>query len=159
MLLYVFRHGIAEPLQPGQTDADRKLTPQGVQRTRKAALGLARLADRPDAILTSPKLRAAQTAAILGEVFERAPATVPWLADEPAHAVVHELRQREEDTILIVGHEPTLSQTIAHLLTGRPQSADLQLKKAACAALDRADTPNAAQLLFLLPPKALRALA
>ena len=64
MLLYLVRHGIAvdreDPNSP--PDPERPLTPRGMKRTHAAALGLAAMKIEPDAVLTSPWLRAVQTA-------------------------------------------------------------------------------------------------
>jgi len=71
MKLYIFRHGIAEDVGPDGTDDSRRLTREGVDKTRKAAAGIARLGAKPDVILTSPKVRAAQTADLAAEVLAR----------------------------------------------------------------------------------------
>ena len=69
MQLLIIRHAIAVPRgTPGIPDEDRPLTPEGEQKFREAAEGLAKLVDRPDALLTSPWLRAKQTAAIAAVV-------------------------------------------------------------------------------------------
>jgi phosphohistidine phosphatase len=162
MQLYVFRHGIAEPAGDDMADADRALTPQGIDRTLAAARGLARFADRPNVILTSPKDRARQTAGILGDVFDLTPLIAPVLADGPAVDVIHMLRQRDEQHVLIVGHEPTLSRVIETLCTQKNLPGFIDLKKAACALVDAPlhpeDPPGPGVLKWLLPPRALRAL-
>src|ERR1700684_3513817 len=69
--VYLIRHGIAvdreDPNCP--PDTERPLTPKGIKRSRAAALGLRALDVKPDALLTSPWLRAAQTAEIFCDVF------------------------------------------------------------------------------------------
>ena len=71
MHLYLVRHGIAmdreDPNCP--PDTERPLTPKGMKRTHAAALGLHALKIHPDAVLTSPWLRAVQTAEIFCEVM------------------------------------------------------------------------------------------
>src|ERR1700733_5168555 len=71
MQLYLIRHGIAvdreDPNCP--PDTERPLTPKGRKRSHAAALGLRALDVKPDAVLTSPWLRAAQTAEIFCKVF------------------------------------------------------------------------------------------
>jgi phosphohistidine phosphatase len=171
MQLYVFRHGIAEPADPGipgspgsgmRPDADRPLSPLGIERTLAAAQGLARFADRPNVILTSPKDRARQTAGILGDLFDLTPQIAAVLAEGPAVDVIHMLRQRDEDRVLIVGHEPTLSEVIETLCTHKTLPGFIELKKAACALVDAPlhpdDAPGPGVLKWLLPPRALRAL-
>ncbi|GAB4186176.1 MAG: phosphohistidine phosphatase SixA [Phycisphaeraceae bacterium] len=163
MRLYVFRHGIAEPSQPGVLDAGRELTPRGYERTLAAAQGLARFADRPQVILTSPKIRARQTAGILGDVFDLVPQIVEELGEGSAVQIIHMLRHREETSVMIVGHEPTLSEVIETLCTQKTLPGFIELKKAACALLDAPlhpdDAPGPARLKWLLPPRALRTMA
>ena len=69
MILYLVRHGIAvdrtDPKSP--PEPERPLTARGVQKTRSAALGLRALGAKPDVLITSPYVRAAQTA----EIFAR----------------------------------------------------------------------------------------
>ena len=70
MQLCFFRHGIAvDRADPAYQDKDRPLTPEGQSKTQGAARGLRRLNLPFDAVLTSPWLRAKQTAAILTEVW------------------------------------------------------------------------------------------
>lgn len=168
MQLYVFRHGIAEPGTPGISgssvtlDADRPLSPLGIERTLAAAQGLARFADRPNVILTSPKDRARQTAGILGDVFDLTPQIAAVLADGSPVDVIHMLRNRDEDRVLIVGHEPTLSEVIETLCTHKTLPGFIELKKAACALVDAPlhpdDPPGPGVLKWLMPPRALREL-
>src|SRR5450759_1558890 len=71
MHLYLVRHGIAmgreDPNCP--PDTERPLTPKGMKRTQAAALGLRAMKIKPDAVLTSPWLRAVQTAEIFCEAI------------------------------------------------------------------------------------------
>src|SRR6202789_528504 len=71
MILYLVRHGIAidrsDPKSPAE--ADRPLTAEGVRKTRSAALGLRELEAKPDVLITSPYVRAAQTAEIFAEAL------------------------------------------------------------------------------------------
>lgn len=162
MQVYVFRHGIAEPRNGNLPDADRPLTPQGIERTLAAARGLARFANRPETILTSPKARSRQSAGILGDVFDLTPVIADVLADAPPVDVIHLLRRRDEQCVLIVGHEPTLSEVIETLCTQKHPPGFIELKKAACALVEAPlhpeDPPGPGTLKWLLPPRALRAL-
>src|SRR5208283_4799726 len=75
MILYIVRHGIAvdraDPKSP--PEAERPLTAKGVQKTRSAALGLRALKVKPDVLITSPFVRAAQTAEIFAEAVGFSP--------------------------------------------------------------------------------------
>lgn len=163
MQLILFRHGIAEDAHNGIADADRALTPRGIERATLAARGLARLADRPDAILTSPKIRAAQTAAILGDVFDLVPQTVDALAGDSPHAIQRMLRDRSERELLLVGHEPSLSTLIEMLCVGGASATGfVELKKAGAALVEaplhRGEPAGKATLHWLIPPRVLRML-
>src|SRR6202047_4631988 len=78
MILYLVRHGIAvdraDPKSP--PEAERPLTAKGVQKTRLAALGLRALGAKPDVLITSPYVRAAQTAEIFAEALGFPPAKI-----------------------------------------------------------------------------------
>ena len=71
MILYLVRHGIAvDPSDPkSPPEPERPLTAKGVQKTRAAALGLHELGVKPDVLITSPYVRAAQTAEIFAEAL------------------------------------------------------------------------------------------
>lgn len=160
MELLIIRHGIAEDIQPGQTDSDRRLTDTGVERTRQIALKLAKFIDPPDVILTSPKVRAAQTAEIVGEVFGVPPEVWDALAFADAEDVRDGLMERTEYRVMIVGHEPTFSELIALFVTGSERGGAFAMKKAGCACLDvppGSHRRRRATLRWLLPPRVLLA--
>ena len=119
MQLLIFRHGIAEDDGPDGTDASRRLTEEGVDKTKRGAVGLASIVDRPDVVFTSPLVRAVQTAQIVGQVFNRAPVVLEELAYGPPRAVIGRLREVEQEVVMIVGHEPTLSGIVRLLCSGR----------------------------------------
>src|SRR5207247_1682185 len=74
MMLYVLRHGVAEEVGPEGTDGSRRLTPGGRRKLRAAAAGVRGLGVAFDAILTSPLVRAGETAAIVAEALGNQPA-------------------------------------------------------------------------------------
>jgi phosphohistidine phosphatase len=117
-----FRHGIAVDREdPSVTsDADRPLTEEGIRKTRAAAEGLKRLDPGFDKVLTSPWLRASQTAAILSEILLLpAPEDMPELeGDRTPKLLVGALSHRHGKRTLLVGHEPLLSGTVLHILGG-----------------------------------------
>ncbi len=160
MRLLVFRHGIAEDHSADGTDAARELTAQGVARTRSAARGLAAFADPPDVILSSPKTRALQTARAAAAAFGREVEVLAELADGPPDDALRALAARTEATVMIVGHEPMLSELIEQVCTGDRRRGFVDMRKAGCACLDVAFAPGgetaAATLLWLATPKMLR---
>jgi phosphohistidine phosphatase len=160
--VFLVRHAIAHERNRARwpDDSQRPLTQTGKRRFRKAARGLAPLLPRTGPILTSPYVRARDTAAILsaargGKIIE-----CPELAAGDATRAVFELlRVRDGAAAMLVGHEPGLSRFMAAALgTG---SARFVFKKggAACLEFRGRVAPGAAALLWMLAPRMLRALA
>jgi phosphohistidine phosphatase len=161
MKLLIVRHAIAVPHgTPGVADEDRPLTPEGDLKFREAAKGLARLLDRPDALLTSPWLRARQTAAIAATAWGGPePKATPALASGSFEAQAEVLDRYPEDaTVAIFGHEPWVSELLARLL-GTSHDDRLTFKKGGAALVDLGATlADGGSLLWYLPPKLLRKL-
>jgi phosphohistidine phosphatase len=157
-LLYLVRHAAAQDARPGHSDADRALTPDGIRKFRRAARGIVRVVAPlpPRVILTSPLVRARQTAELLVEAFAEAKLKIE-LRGLPALGPSGSLAKllpaaRAQDT-LAVGHEPLFSTWIGELCFGAP--GELELKKGALAAVELL-TGQRGRLLYLLPPGVLR---
>jgi len=159
--LLIVRHAIAVARDtPGLPDTERPLTEEGEAKFREAARGLARLVDSPDALLTSPWLRAAQTARIAGEAWGKIqPMETEVLAGgsfEEQAAVLD--GYPESATVAVVGHEPYVSALLARLL-GSKQEDRLTFKKGGAALVEvPGRLADGGQLLWFLPPKVLRKL-
>jgi phosphohistidine phosphatase len=140
MILYILRHGIAEDVAPKGDDGARRLTSRGRARMRAAAEGLRALGLRFDVILTSPLVRAVETANILAGVYagKPAPQELPALAaGTPPAETVRALRPfARHEHVVIVGHEPGLSGIASLLLTGSPAGASIELKKGGMIAIE-----------------------
>jgi phosphohistidine phosphatase len=167
MILYILRHGIAEDEAPKGDDRARRLTPRGRTRMRAAAAGMRALGLRFDVILTSPLVRAVETAAILADVYagKPAPQELPALATGTSPAeTVRALRPfARHEHVVIVGHEPGLSGIASLLLTGSATAASIELKKGGLIAVDTGQLLRAAggaragaALLWHLTPRQLR---
>lgn len=145
----------------GIRDHDRPLTRQGRQRFRQAARGLARIAGRPDVLLTSPLTRARATADIAAAAFERVtPRIESALGQDDVDVLVTALKKfRPDATVALVGHEPTLSGLLAHLL-GMHQGDDrFAFKKGGAALVHLPDGPSMpGELRWFVKPRILRAL-
>lgn len=161
MRLLIVRHAEAVPRgAPGIRDEERPLTAEGRAQFRAAARGIARLVDRPDALLTSPWLRAKQTAAILARAWDRVePREAEALAGGSFEAQAELLDGfPREATVALVGHEPYLSSLLARLLGARA-SDRLGLKKGAIALVEvPGRLAEGGALLLFVPPKVLRKL-
>jgi len=154
----LFRHGIAEDAGPTQPDAERPLTSRGKTRTQAAAEGLAKVYDPPRRLLSSPKVRARQTAEIVAKALDCSVETWTPLSAGSAAALQQQLHGFDEPNLMLVGHEPTLSQ-LAELVCFGETWGRLDLKKAGCAWLEapigRQESGGPGQLQALLPPAAL----
>ena len=159
MHIYLFRHGIAMDREPGMTDAERPLTDEGLDKTRRAAAGLARIVEPPEMILSSLRRRAEQTAQIAAEVFSASVEPAPALGEPNVRAIVDLLEQRVEDRLMLVGHEPTLSE-LTELLCFGQVTGRLILKKAGCVYVNTEGLPRpgSGALQWLATPKMLRKL-
>jgi phosphohistidine phosphatase len=161
MQLLIIRHATAvERGAPGIPDEERPLTPEGEAKFREAAKGLARLVDRPDALLTSPLLRAKQTASIVaaawGRIEEKETAALAGGSFEEQAAVLD--LYPDDATVAVVGHEPHVSDLLARLLGSRHDDR-LTFKKGGAALVDvPGRLAGGGQLAWFLPPKVLRKL-
>ncbi|MBM4262650.1 MAG: phosphohistidine phosphatase SixA [Deltaproteobacteria bacterium] len=167
MNLFFLRHGSAiEHGDPRvESDTERFLTPKGIKRLRQAARGMRALGLSFDAILTSPAVRARQTAQIVAVALKIAaePREMMDLAPESTveHLIFGLSRLPAQDNLLLVGHEPLLTQACSFLLAlERDQSLNLTLKKAGLCHLEVDHLPPSepATLHFWLTPKQLRQL-
>lgn len=138
MELYLFRHGIAEDAQPGRRDADRALVDNGRKKAVEVVKAARRAGLEPSLVVSSPYLRAIQTAQLAvdelgykGEIV-KIDALVPHGSPD---TVWHELRvHRSEAAILLAGHEPLLSHLAAFLLAA--PALRIEMKKAAMVRID-----------------------
>lgn len=113
--LLLLRHGQAVDKAPTQADSDRELTARGDDQARAAGRALAALGLEPDVVLASPKLRAWRTAVLACDALAAEPVEHRPLVglDRDEALLAAGLGER----VLLVGHEPDLSQVV-HDLTG-----------------------------------------
>jgi phosphohistidine phosphatase len=162
MRIILFRHGPAGKRDEERWPDDglRPLTARGIERTRLAAVGLARLERTIGRVLSSPLKRAAETAELLAEALKgrvQVEAFDGLAPGRPFRAVLAKLSEfGPDDTTVLVGHEPDLGKLAGVLLIGAPAS--LPLKKAgACAvAFDGTVVSGGGRLEWFLPAKVLR---
>ncbi len=163
MNLYLFRHGIAvERGLPGyQDDSQRPLTPKGAARIHRIAQAIKRLGIEFDLILSSPYLRAHQTAQIVASFYgieEKLQLSENLIPTNPPSALIGEIHEIYAGalSILIVGHEPYLGALAGMLLAGDEKVA-LAFKKGGLCKFSIAELiyGRCATLEWLVTPKQL----
>jgi phosphohistidine phosphatase len=165
MLLVLFRHGPAGTALPsrGPEDGQRPLTPRGVEKTRRAGLGLRRVleSDEPH-IYSSPLVRAKETADLLAAAYvpmlhvEIMEALVPG---QPMEEILGRIVEIANGTVVLVGHEPGLGHLAGLLVTGKQMT--LPLKKAGACGIELSEkiAPGQGDLKWMATPRMLRALS
>jgi phosphohistidine phosphatase len=138
--LYIVRHAAAEEPSSSVPDALRALTAKGRERFRKTARKLATKVRSIELILTSPLVRAVQTAEILaGEVGHESVRVLPELSGaHPAQALLEAVSGLggKHRSIALVGHEPQLSDLLARYLRLEDQASAIHLRKGAVVLLE-----------------------
>lgn len=138
MQVYLLRHGIAEEARPGKGDAERELTAEGRRKLRET-LRIASSGDtQPTLLLSSPLVRALQTAQIAAQVLgykDEVLKTEVLLPNSQPERVWDEIRlHRDERELMLVGHDPLFSSLAGYLL-GAPD-VQVDFKKGAILRID-----------------------
>jgi phosphohistidine phosphatase len=139
-VLWLVRHGDAED---GTPDAERPLTEDGREQAKALGAALKALGVEPGACLTSPKVRAVETARIACDPLGIEPQLEPKLAGGPFDAEA--LAAGLGDDVLLIGHDPDFSMAI-HSLTG----AQVRMKKGGLAGVEKGE------LVVLMRPRELK---
>ena len=142
-MLWLLRHGDAED---GSPDSERPLTDKGRLQARAVGGALKALGVELDACLTSPKVRAVETARLACEPLGVEPQLEPKLSGGPFDAEA--LAAGLGDEVLLVGHDPDFSMAV-HSLTG----AQARMKKGGLAGIEKGE------LIVLMRPKELKRIA
>jgi len=151
MRLYFLRHGAADWPDWKKSDDERPLTKAGRKELDQVGEFLARLGAKPDLILTSPLPRAAQTADIAAEhLWARVREEKLLAPGFGAPELERLLRKYPGQELMLVGHEPDFSSTIASLTGGR-----VKLAKAGVALVEL--DSGKGRLRWLFPPKIAKA--
>lgn len=160
--LYLVRHAVAEDRgDDWPDDAKRPLTSKGAAKMREVVAGLAALEPQIEDVLTSPLVRAKQTADLLLEGLKPAPrlSIVPALAPGGSPAQIAEALMGHvgAESLALVGHEPGLGELAAWLVGAKTAFA---FKKGGICRIDVQKLPpnGAGQLVWLVTPKMLRGL-
>ena len=158
------RHGSAVERDEWEgSDADRPLTERGAKRVAQVAAGLSRLGVQPTHVVSSPLIRAIETAKIVRRSLRVRPAVQivdALLPDAPPNrllAILHDLPP--ESCVMCIGHEPHLGMVASVMLVGKPTTA-FPLKKAGACLIELSVPPKPGQgvLRWWLTPSQLRVL-
>ncbi len=165
MRIYLIRHSNAvDPGTPGyEDDNQRPLTEKGRDKMNKIASALKKLNIKPDLIVSSPYVRARQTAEILAKAMKYkrnicfGDALMPMGDTDEMIGEINE--KYDVDELVLVSHEPLISGLIGSLTTGNPDIA-ISLKNGGicCLSADDLHMERRAVLEWLLTPKILSAL-
>jgi phosphohistidine phosphatase len=160
--IYLVRHGLAAEQGPAYPDdGQRPLTDEGIARLRIEGLGLRALEVKLDHVLTSPLVRAVQTAEILSATVGGGASLVTVDALHPGgqyEALTAALaRLGNARSIALVGHMPSIGAFAARLI-GAADALPFKKGAVCCVEVDELPPMRAGQLRWFMPPKALRAL-
>lgn len=157
MNLYLVRHGAAEDKKPGGRDFDRELTEEGKKKMLTAAKGWKNIIPELDTLVSSPLVRALQTAEIVRKSYGLKDEVIqdnrlsPGSRTEDIISLINEM---PGDDVAIFGHEPDFSTHVSRLISN--SGAEVDFKKGAVAKIvfhGRARL-SAGTLEFLIPVKA-----
>lgn len=153
MIVYFLRHAEAE--DDAGSDFVRKLTSKGLEQAAKAGKFLRRAGMVPELIVTSPLVRARQTAEIVANALEVDLVEERWVACGMSAATLRQelVAHEGKASILLVGHEPDFSEVISDLI-GLQDPRALHIRKASLTAVEWIPAQRgAAQLQFLVPAR------
>lgn len=163
MEVYILRHGVAQERDDKKYPDDRlrPLTIEGLERMREIARGLLKMGVEFDAVYDSGFTRARQTTEAVTDAYridnrdiQATPALEPDC--DPFEVLSLLAANRSHKRVLLVGHEPHLSKTVAYL-AGVRSGAAVDFKKGALCRVDIDDfKKGAGKIMSLLPPKVLR---
>jgi phosphohistidine phosphatase len=149
--LYLLRHADAgDPDAWTRPDGERPLSAKGRRQSERLGRQLAAIEFAPDAILASPKVRAAETARIVAEALGGTVVEDDRLAGPLDIDGIGEILKDAPRRVVLVGHDPDFSELLSTLV-GAPE---LSLRKGALARVDvdRPIQPGGGVLRWLLPP-------
>ena len=117
----MLRHGDAVPRgTPGYPNDDRPLTEEGIKKLTESAKGIARIVESFDIIISSPLIRALDTAKITAETVgyeKEIPTTEYLIPGNPMRSLFNFLKEyNNKEKLLLVGHEPQLGYLASYLL-------------------------------------------
>lgn len=161
MDIYFLRHASAGQHIPGSNDDKRPIDKTGEQQSHDVGRALASLDLKLDAIISSPLTRAMQTALIAAAELGQKDKIVTddALRPEASYEQFENLlaRYAKKKAIIIVGHNPSMTEFLVRLLAGSNSTEFVDFKKGAVVKVERVDRHPAA-LKWYLTPKVVRAI-
>ena len=162
MQLYIVRHGIAidreDPKSP--PEAERYLTEEGIERTTQVANGIAALGAHADLMISSPLVRAMQTAAIFAKALDypeqkirQSEILLPGAA--PAAFLRELAREKDVSSVFCFGHAPHLDGLLTASVGAQRHITSMKKAGVAFVELKRVSPPNG-RLVWLVTPKLFR---
>jgi phosphohistidine phosphatase len=164
MQLYIVRHGIAidreDPKCP--PDPERFLTEEGIEKTKQVARGVAELGVVPDLLLSSPYVRAMQTAEIFASALEYSKQKIRKTdlllpGAEPLQLFRELAKDKDLSAVYVFGHAPHLDDLLATAIGSKHNITSLKKAGVALIELRRLSPPNG-ELVWLGTAKLLRKL-
>ena len=161
MTIYILRHASAgQSLANAKKDEKRALDNDGIEQCGYVGRALATLDAQVDVIISSPLKRATQTASLVGNEmgYEGKLQIENALRPEATFADFRRLLEKysAQEAVMVVGHNPNLSQFLGGVISENSCEASIDLKKGAVARVDMRRTSGT--LLWCLTPKTLRTL-
>jgi phosphohistidine phosphatase len=162
MQLYIVRHGIAidreDPKCP--PEAERYLTEEGIERTKQVAKGIAALGAHADLMISSPYVRATQTAAIFASALDYPEhkirhAEILLPGAEPSVLLRELAREKNATSVFCFGHAPHVDALLAAAAGAQRHVTSMKKAGVAFVELKRVSPPNG-QLVWLVTPKLFR---
>jgi phosphohistidine phosphatase len=155
MNIYLIRHGDSEGISKGLKDSERKLTPDGELKIRNASLFWKNIIPEFEYIISSPYLRALQTAKIIATVynFKKEIFIDKRLGcGSETESLIEIFNSFQSGEIALVGHQPDLSNHLSRLISG--SGASVEFKKGAIAKISFNNKVREGKgvLEFLVPP-------
>jgi len=165
MYLFIIRHAVAEEREEfakkNADDSLRPLTSKGRKKHQKMILSLEKEFDKLDLIVTSPYLRAKQSAQILSELTEGAKIveSAELVPHAPPQALMKWLKTHcgGHKKVAVVGHEPHITSFVSYILSGNDNESFIEMKKSSVALVEIGSfedlTPSKAKLQWMVSPK------
>jgi phosphohistidine phosphatase len=167
MYLYIIRHAVAEEREDfakkNSDDSLRPLTAKGKKKHQKMILSLEKELEKLEVIVTSPYLRAKQTAQIVADIIDDAKIVecAELVPHAPPQSLLKWLKTQcaQNKKVAVVGHEPHITAFTSYILTGSAKDNFIEMKKSSIALVEIGNfedlAASKAKLLWLASPKIL----